>query len=100
MGTVKLLVSLVIVLMMNSGCVILKPIPTSYVAEDKQKHFVAGFGISTVFGKERGVLMGCGAGVAKEAYDSQGHGTVEFADFVHTCVGASLANWLIYGENK
>jgi len=38
-------------------------------------------------------MTGCAAGADKEAYDSTGRDTVEFADFAATCAGAGVSSW-------
>jgi len=74
-----------------SGCASMPP--------DKRKHLIAGIGIgvTVTWGTnkpEYGFGAGCAAGALKEAYDSQGNGTVELADFGYTCLGAGGASWL------
>ena len=66
---------------------------------DKRKHLIAGVGIglTVTWGTKKPVYgfgAGCAAGALKEAYDSRGNGTVEFADLAYTCLGAGGASWL------
>jgi hypothetical protein len=68
---------------------------TAGCAQDKVSHFVVGATISAVVTEITGnPLAGCaaalGAGLLKEAYDSQGHGTVEAADALATVSGCSV----------
>jgi len=61
---------------------------------DKRKHFAVGFAISLVVGifiPWLGILSACIAGAIKEWWDSKGHGTPEWLDFISTCLGAVLA---------
>lgn len=61
---------------------------------DKRKHMMYGFLISAVVGIINpwlGYAAGCIAGALKEWWDSAGHGSVELADFVFTCFGATAA---------
>ncbi|MFN2367266.1 MAG: hypothetical protein ABR523_12525 [Desulfurivibrionaceae bacterium] len=81
-------------------------LPASALAldQDKQAHAVAGaalgyFGTMSG-GSKTGALLGCGAGAAKELYDSTGKGTVEFADFAASCGMGFLmsvgVDWLFF----
>jgi len=79
------------------------------MADDKKKHFLAGFIIAlaafTVFvflaPSSAGLIAFCAAtlsGLAKEAYDATGRGHVEFMDFVATSAGgAPFLIWGFYG---
>lgn len=61
--------------------------------EDKRKHLACGFAIALVVGIIHpllGLAVGCVAGALKEWWDSFGHGQVELADFVFTCMGAMI----------
>lgn len=61
---------------------------------DKRKHFVVGFAISVIIGGIQpliGLILSISVGAAKEYWDSKGHGTKEFMDFVFTCIGGLLA---------
>lgn len=60
--------------------------------QDKIKHFIAGAIASAfVYLISGNLTLAIGAsallGIAKEVYDSRGHGTVEVADAVATAVG-------------
>ena len=62
------------------------------IPRDKLLHFVAGFAVSFVayvVTSNATIAFSLSAllGIAKEVYDSQGHGTVEVADAVATAVG-------------
>ncbi|NVK32441.1 MAG: hypothetical protein HWE20_15650 [Gammaproteobacteria bacterium] len=66
--------------------------------KDKEMHFAVGFSLgalNTSGDSRSGMLLGCAAGLAKEAYDAQGNGTVEAADAVMTCAGAALSSILL-----
>ncbi len=71
---------------------------------DKQSHVVAGAAIgyfgTMSGGSKTGALLGCGAGAAKELYDSTSNGTVEFADFAASCGMGFLmsvgVDWLFF----
>ena len=61
---------------------------------DKRKHFAAGFIISLSSGMlypSLGLILGSFAGIAKEVWDSKGHGTAENMDVIFTCLGAVCA---------
>ena len=61
---------------------------------DKRKHFFVGFGISLLVGvflPWLGLVLACVAGAIKEWWDSKGHGTPEWLDFIFTCVGVICA---------
>lgn len=61
---------------------------------DKRKHFACGFAISLIIGIINpwiGFAVGCIAGALKEWWDSMGHGQVELADFLFTCMGSAIA---------
>ncbi len=76
----------VILLTLTAGC-----------AQDKIGHFVVGATVSGIVTEITGEpLAGCaaalGAGLLKEAYDSQNNGTVEAADVAATASGC-LITW-------
>lgn len=61
--------------------------------EDKRKHLLCGFAIAFVIGIFNplfGFAIGCIAGALKEWWDSFGHGSVETADFLFTCMGSAI----------
>lgn len=65
------------------------------LAKDKQLHLLAGFLVAMVAqGLTQSLwvaLLASGVvGVAKEAYDATGRGTVDFWDFIATVVGGAL----------
>ena len=65
----------------------------SWKGVDKNKHFVVGAAIGSVGtlvfkDKDYGVLAGVAVGLAKEIYDSRGHGTCSAQDFAVTALGA------------
>ena len=79
---------------------ILTPLTANAIDKDKLNHLKAGiiigFTVTLGTGKPKyGFMTGCAAGVAKEAYDATGRGTVEFADFAATCAGAGVSSWLM-----
>ena len=47
-----------------------------------------------------GAALGCGLGAAKEIYDNNNNGTVEFADFAWTCLPAITTNFGLNGMIK
>ena len=69
------------------------------VSLDKQAHFYAGLSIclavSLFSGSITGLVVSVCAGLAKEAYDSLGFGTVDKWDAVATIVGGLLGFVLI-----
>ncbi|MBW2006408.1 MAG: hypothetical protein JRI72_17800, partial [Deltaproteobacteria bacterium] len=63
-------------------------------------HLLAGMAIGITFtlGTKKpkwGFVAGCAVGLAKEARDSMGYGTVEFQDFAYTCAGAGISSYLV-----
>ncbi len=66
-----------------------------FESPDRRKHFTAGVLISLAAGTLTncwiGFLAGCVAGAAKEWRDSRDGGTVEWADFAFTALGAACA---------
>ena len=66
------------------------------IAQDKKKHFVAGFAITAVISLFFGYIIGAAAaiiaGIGKGLYDKgTGKGTPELADFAATALGAATA---------
>ena len=60
---------------------------------DKAGHLIAGLRVFCVFGLFSPIAGLCAAavvGVAKEYWDSRGHGQVEFLDFVATAAGGAI----------
>ena len=71
-----------------------KSIVEGFKQPDKRKHMMYGFVISLIVGIVNpwlGFAVGCIAGAVKEWWDSAGHGSVELADFIFTCIGAAVA---------
>lgn len=67
----------------------------SFDEEDKQKHFVAGAATAQItrmvgFTPAQSCMATFGLGIAKELYDSQGHGNVEFMDMAATTAGCAV----------
>ena len=70
------------------------------IPKDKLLHFVAGLICATfVYLITLNLTLAIGAsvilGIAKEIYDSRGHGTVEVADAVATAVGGAVGAVII-----
>jgi hypothetical protein len=69
------------------------------IALDKQAHFWSGLAImlsaSLFFGWGIGLCIAVAAGLAKEWYDSLGHGTPDIWDIVATLTG-SLVGTILY----
>lgn len=66
----------------------------SWTGMDKNKHLVGGVilgsaGTLVFKSPEKGLLFGAAVGLAKEAYDSRGHGTCSLQDFTVTALGAA-----------
>ena len=66
----------------------------AWTGRDKALHLKAGLAIGAagtlVFDSPRtGMLLGVGAGLAKEVYDRRGGGTCSLQDFAVTAVGAA-----------
>lgn len=65
----------------------------AWTGPDKTKHFAVGAAIGSVGtlvfkDKYDGILAGVAVGLAKEIYDSRGHGTCSAQDFAVTALGA------------
>ena len=64
---------------------------------DKKVHFIGGLASAVTVGfivePLAGLLAAAMLGAAKEFWDSQGHGTVELADFLYT-VGGGVVGFL------
>ena len=66
----------------------------AWTGQDKTKHFIVGAAIASsgtlVFKNPNyGFIAGVGIGLAKEIYDTRGHGTCSFQDFAVTALGAA-----------
>lgn len=72
---------------------------------DKQKHIIAGFVISIIFGFLStswfvGFLFASFVGVIKELWDLSGHGTPDWMDLIATMIGGLVGGiipMIIYG---
>ena len=100
MKTKLLLKIMTVIYIALFASLLLLPRSSHAIDRDKRDHFYAGMGIGititfTTKKVKFGTLSGCGAGLVKEANDSFGAGTVEFADFAYTCAGAYVGSWLI-----
>ena len=70
------------------------------IPQDKVKHFIVGAIASIVvyvvtFNATIAISFAVLLGIAKEAYDAQGHGTVEVLDAVATALGGVVGTVII-----
>ena len=66
-----------------------------WTGEDKKLHAIGGAAIALAMTAQTGSSLtgfawGCGAGVAKEVFDSTGQGQVSGKDLIVTCAGAAV----------
>lgn len=66
----------------------------AWTGPDKNKHALVGVAMGSagtlVFkSPEKGLLLGTSIALAKEVYDSRGHGTCSFQDFAVTVMGSA-----------
>lgn len=78
------------------------PEPDLWFAEDKVRHFVYSYAITTgsaaaartVTGHQESILIGAAlglmAGVAKELYDKKGHGSASWRDLLWDAAGVTI----------
>lgn len=70
---------------------------------DKALHFIAGFIIALIIAFLSSPLIGFGvsllAGIAKEMWDSHGHGTVDKNDVIATVFGGAVGSLIVFIVN-
>jgi uncharacterized protein YfiM (DUF2279 family) len=91
----KRLISIVALMLATSGIASARCITNdSWTGVDKNKHLAVGAAIGSVAtlvfkDADNAFLTGVAVGLAKEIYDSRGHGTCSAQDFAVTALGAA-----------